>query len=52
MLRELTKYEQSIGTNISEVMEYFEKVEPKGEFTLIIKGHEKSEIDDISKLMK
>ena len=51
VLRELTKkYEQSIGTNISEVIEYFEKVEPKGEFTLIIKGHEKSEIDDISEI--
>ena len=51
VLRELTKkYEQSIGTNISEVMKYFETVEPKGEFTLIIKGCERSEINDDSKI--
>tara|TARA_B100001989_G_C24546351_1_gene471065 strand:- start:2671 stop:3540 length:870 start_codon:yes stop_codon:yes gene_type:complete len=51
VLRELTKkYEQNIGTNISEVMKYFEKVEPKGEFTLIIKGCERSEINDDSEI--
>ena len=51
VLRELTKkYEQSIGTNISEVIKYFETVEPKGEFTLIIKGCKRSEINDDSEI--
>lgn len=51
ILRELTKkYEQHIGDNISQAIKYFEKVEPKGEFTIIIGGYEKTEIDQISEI--
>ncbi len=41
--RELTKkFEQQIGSNINEVIEYFEGKEVLGEITLVIKGKEKS----------
>ena len=40
--RELTKrYEQSIGNTIEEVIEYFIKNRPKGEFTIVLGGHNK-----------
>ena len=39
ILKEMTKrYEQQIGDNIDEVISHFEKIEPKGEFTLILGG--------------
>ena len=38
--RELTKrYEESIGNNIEEVLEYFINKQPKGEFTIILGGN-------------
>ena len=36
------KFEQQIGSNINEVIEYFEGKEVLGEITLVIKGKEKS----------
>ena len=37
--RELTKkFEQHIGQNVDELIEFFKKNEPKGEFTILIKG--------------
>ena len=37
--RELTKkYEEHIGQNIDQVIEFFENKEPRGEFTILIKG--------------
>ena len=40
--RELTKrYEQSIGNTIEEVIEYFIKNRPKGEFTIVLGGNNK-----------
>ena len=37
--RELTKkFEQHIGQNVDELIEIFKKNEPKGEFTILIKG--------------
>ena len=37
--RELTKkFEQHIGKNVDELIEFFKKNEPKGEFTILIKG--------------
>ena len=40
--RELTKrYEESIGNTIEEVIEYFIKNRPKGEFTIVLGGHNK-----------
>ena len=40
--RELTKrYEESIGKTIEEVMEYFTKNKPKGEFTIVLGGNNK-----------
>jgi 16S rRNA (cytidine1402-2'-O)-methyltransferase len=40
--RELTKkYEEHIGSNINQVIEYFEKYEVLGELTIVIKGLKK-----------
>jgi len=40
--RELTKrYEESIGNTIEEVIEYFIKNRPKGEFTIVLGGNNK-----------
>ncbi len=42
--RELTKkFEQHIGANINEVIEYFEDKEILGEITIVIKGENKNE---------
>ena len=42
--RELTKrYEESIGRTIEEVMEYFSKNEPRGEFTIVLGGKTKQD---------
>ena len=42
--RELTKkFEQQIGSNVDEIIEFFENNKPKGEFTILIKGVEFSE---------
>ncbi len=39
--RELTKrFEEHIGFNIDEVIDYFDKKEPVGEFTIVVKGIE------------
>ena len=49
--RELTKkYEEHIGSNINQVIEYFERYEVLGELTIVIKGLKKDpnkEIDTI-----
>ncbi len=38
--RELTKrYEESIGSTIKEVIEYFQNNKPKGEFTIVLGGN-------------
>ena len=38
--RELTKkFEEHIGQNIDELIEFFNKNEPKGEFTILVKGN-------------
>ena len=53
--RELTKkYEQHIGNNIEDALNYFNVYEPKGEFTIIIEGNKKSEIlkDDYLDIIK
>ena len=43
VFRELTKkYEENIGTNINQVLEYFFNKEVIGEITLVIKGVEKT----------
>ena len=37
--RELTKkFEEHIGQNINDLIEYFTNNEPKGEFTILVKG--------------
>ena len=50
--RELTKkFEEHIGSNIREVIKYFEFKEIIGEFTLVLKGNtreKKSKLDSIS----
>ncbi len=47
--RELTKrYEESIGSTIEEVIEYFSINKPKGEFTLVLGGSKKNEESKIS----
>ena len=39
LLKELTKkYEQHFGNNIEQVLKFFELIEPKGEFTLVLSG--------------
>tara|TARA_Y100001968_G_C19426472_1_gene754644 strand:- start:1415 stop:2305 length:891 start_codon:yes stop_codon:yes gene_type:complete len=55
--RELTKiYEESIGSSIGEVIDYFRINTPKGEFTLILGGNKnhknKSEISESEALKK
>ena len=43
--RELTKkYEENVGKNIDEVIEYFNKKEILGELTIVIKGSGEKEI--------
>ena len=47
--KEITKrYEQHLGNNIDEVLETFNKLEPKGEFTLVIGGNKKIQHNSIS----
>ena len=47
--RELTKkYEENVGKNIDEAIEYFNKKEILGELTIVIKGSEKKEIKKIN----
>ena len=47
--RELTKrYEESIGTTIEEVLEYFIKSKPKGEFTIVLGGNNNTQKNKIS----
>ena len=44
--RELTKrYEQHLKNDIGQLIEYFEKVEPKGEFTIIVEGNSEKDND-------
>ena len=39
IFRELTKkFEENIGSNLKQVLDHFKKNEPKGEFTIVIKG--------------
>ncbi len=41
--RELTKrYEETIGNNLEQVIEYFKTNRPKGEFTIVLGGNTKS----------
>ena len=45
--RELTKrYEESIGSTIEEVLDYFTSNKPRGEFTLILGGNSKNNKDN------
>ena len=38
--RELTKkFEQHLRSDIGKLIEYFNKIEPKGEFTIILEGN-------------
>tara|TARA_B100001250_G_scaffold403239_1_gene417477 strand:+ start:76 stop:963 length:888 start_codon:yes stop_codon:yes gene_type:complete len=47
--RELTKrYEETIGNTIKEVLEYFIKNKPKGEFTIVLGGNNDKEKKKIS----
>ena len=47
--RELTKrYEESIGKTIEEVIEYFSKNKPRGEFTIVLGGNNNQQKDQIS----
>jgi len=47
--RELTKkYEENVGKNIDEVIEYFNKKEILGELTIVIKGSEEKEIKKLN----
>ena len=40
--KELTKkFEEHIGQNIDDIIKFFENKEPKGEFTILVKGIEK-----------
>ena len=49
--RELTKkFEEHIGNNINQVLEHFESKNINGEFTILIKGIEKTRNLDIDKL--
>ncbi len=44
--RELTKkFEEVVHGSVAEVIRYFEKKEPKGEFVIVIEGKEKEEKD-------
>ena len=43
LLKEITKrYEQHFGSNIDEVLEKFNNIEPRGELTLVVSGHKMS----------
>jgi len=47
--RELTKkFEQHYGPNIEEVLKNFSDKDPKGEFTLIVKGYESKESSSLA----
>ena len=47
--KEITKrFEQHYGNNIDEVLEKFNNIEPKGEFTLVISGDKKIKLNSIS----
>ena len=47
--RELTKkYEENVGKNIDEAIEYFNKKEILGELTIVIKGSEEKEIKKLN----
>ncbi len=47
--RELTKrYEESIGNTVGEVIEYFIKTKPKGEFTIVLGGKKNNQENKIS----
>ena len=46
--RELTKkFEEHIGDNINEVIEYFKTKEVKGEITIVIKGYRKKRFQNL-----
>lgn len=47
LCKELTKrYENIFVTTIKEAMEYYEENEPKGEFVLVVKGKDESELKE------
>ena len=51
--RELTKkFEQHLKSDIGKLIEYFNKIEPKGEFTIIVEGNKEknNEIQSINSL--
>ena len=49
LLKEITKrYEQYFGSNINEVLDLFNNIEPRGEFTLIVSGDKKIKTNIIS----
>ncbi len=49
--RELTKkFEEHVGSNIDQVIKFFERKEVIGEFTIIIKGVEQEKSESINKL--
>ena len=49
--RELTKrYEELVGNTIKEVLEYFIKSRPKGEFTIVLGGNDNEQENKISEL--
>ena len=49
--KELTKkFEEHIGQNINDVIEFFEKKEPIGEFTLILSGIKNSKENDFDRI--
>tara|TARA_B100000700_G_C14876418_1_gene775886 strand:- start:150 stop:1043 length:894 start_codon:yes stop_codon:yes gene_type:complete len=46
LCRELTKrFEQHIGNTIGQVLKYYENRKPQGEFTLVLGGHTKEELN-------
>ncbi|MGO1369942.1 MAG: 16S rRNA (cytidine(1402)-2'-O)-methyltransferase [Senegalia sp. (in: firmicutes)] len=48
LARELTKrYQEVIRMNIEDVLEKFEKENPKGEFVIVVDGVDKEQIEDI-----
>ena len=40
------RYENSFVTTIKEAIEYYEENEPKGEFVLVVKGKDESELKE------
>ena len=49
--RELTKrFEEHIGKNIDDIIKFFEEKEPKGEFTILLRGIEVNENSDKNNL--